>query len=204
MEEGIHFFDEGKTMSELTHDVLWRRLKYMLSPQWDFYYTLRGRFENAVVLEVGFGTGIGVLQYAPFAAHVDAIELDAGAVHFAESTFPLTNVSWIKQDLLEFENRSYAYDYVIMIEVLEHIRDYASALSKIRSLLKPGGQFIMSARNVNADLRRWKDLHEREWKSQKLVHELGNCFNSVELFDYTLRNEQDVDTSLTPLFAVCK
>jgi len=191
-------------LQESEHDVLWHRLKYMLSPQWDFYYSLRGRFENATVLEVGFGTGIGILQYAPFAAHVDAIELDAGAIHFAESTFPLTNVSWIKQDLLEFDNESYSYDYIIMIEVLEHIQNYEKALLKICSLLKPGGQFIMSARNINADLRRWKDLHEREWKSQELVQELGYFFDSVNLFDYTLRSEQDADTHLTPLFAVCK
>ncbi len=44
--------------------VLWRRLPYMLSPQLDIYERLWPFVRRKRVLEVGFGTGIGVLQYA--------------------------------------------------------------------------------------------------------------------------------------------
>ena len=190
-------------MSNQAHDVLWRRLRYQLTPQWDIYKSLDNRFKGKVVLEVGFGTGAGVLQYASTARRVDAIELDPGAVDFAQKTFPIKNVNWIVGDITEYKTHAH-YDAVVMIETLEHVPDYKSALSNIRNLLNPGGELIMSARNANADLRRWKDLHEREWTSGELVDELRPFFEEVWIYDWSLENLQTGFTTLTPLIAIAR
>ena len=190
-------------MQNQAHDVLWRRLRYMLTPQWDIYRSLDSRFAGLRVLEVGFGTGGGVLQYAPSARLVDAIEIDPGAVDFANKTFPLNNVNWTEGDICTFQTRV-RYDAVVMIETLEHIADYKAALTNIRNLLHPGGELVMSARNANADLRRWKDLHEREWTSGELVDELRPFFEDVWLYDWSLTDLQTGFTSLTPLMAVAR
>jgi len=188
-------------MSNQAHDVLWRRLRYQLSPQWDIYKSLETRFAGLRVLEVGFGTGAGVLQYAPAARLVDAIEIDLGAVDFAQKTFPLNNVNWLEGDITDPDLRGH-YDAVVMIETLEHVPDYKAALTNIRNLLHPGGELIMSARNANADLRRWKELHEREWTSGELVDELRPFFEDVWIYDWSLENLQTGFTSLTPLIAI--
>jgi 2-polyprenyl-3-methyl-5-hydroxy-6-metoxy-1,4-benzoquinol methylase len=190
-------------MQNQAHDILWRRLRYFLTPQFDIYASLFSRFAGRRVLEVGFGTGGGVLQYASSARLVDAIEIDPGAVDFANKTFPLNNVNWIEGDICTFQTRI-RYDAVVMIETLEHIPDYKSALTNIRKLLHPGGDLVMSARNANADLRRWKDLHEREWTSGELVDELRPFFEDVWLYDWSLTDLQTGFTSLTPLVAVAR
>ena len=61
----------------------------------------------------------------------------------------------------------------------------------------------MTARNRHADLRR-NDLHEREWTAKELKDNLGEFFLDVKLFDYTLQNEVDETTRITPLIAVAR
>ena len=148
---------------------------YMLSPQWDIYQSLRYQFRGKDVLEVGFGTGFGVVQYASFANSVQAIELDYGAIDFAKKAFPLRNVQWSCNDITVMNGAYNIYDAVIMIEALEHIEDWQLALHNIMNLLKPGGKLYMSARNRNADLRR-NDLHEREWTAAELRDNLKIYF----------------------------
>lgn len=190
-------------MSEAAHDVLWRRAKYLLTPQHDIYQNLREKVMGASVLEVGFGTGAGVLQYAMGAEYVDAIEIDPGAVHFAQEMFPLSNVRWIEADITSWYS-AIPYDFAIMIETLEHISEWRLALTAITAMLRDGGYLIMSARNANADLRRWKDIHEREWMAEELLDALSNFFSQVRLYDYTLQELQSEETHLTPLIAVAK
>jgi len=192
----------GSTSNELAHDVLWRRLTYSLTPQWDFYVSLRKRFYGHRVLEVGFGTGAGVLQYCHDAIQVNAIEVDPGAVAFAARMFPTPNVIWMQGDITDFNIGM--YHSIVMIETLEHILDYQTALKNIYSMLHPGGQLIMSARNKNTDLRRAKELHIREWTAEQLYDELDAVFDEVYLKDYTLTSSLDIDTRITPVFAVAK
>lgn len=191
-------------MNEATHDVLWRRLKYILTPQWDIYESLRTKLRGTGrVLEVGFGTGAGVVMYALEAEWVDAIEVDPGAVHFAQAMFPLRNVNWIEANILSYHpNRM--YDAVVMVETLEHIQDWQAALENIWRLLKVGGCLIMTARNRNADLRRWKDLHEREWSAGEFSSALLEYFGDCELYDYSLEHKQTNDTKLTPLIGIAR
>ena len=190
-------------MNDTAHGVLWRRLKYSLTPQHDMYKSIRGHVKGASVLEVGFGTGAGVMQYAMAAERVDAIEIDSGAVHFAREMFPLSNVNWIEADITNWYSAE-PYDYVVMIETLEHVKDYRTALTAIYAMLKDGGSLIMSARNAQADLRRWKDLHERELTGTELIDMLLGFFPQVHLYDYSLQEEQGEDTRLTPIIAICK
>jgi 2-polyprenyl-3-methyl-5-hydroxy-6-metoxy-1,4-benzoquinol methylase len=190
-------------MDNQSHEVMWRRIRYMLSPQWDIYTSLRGRFKGKNVLEVGFGTGAGVLQYCYDARKVDAIDPDPGAVDFAQKSFPVANVDWLLDDIVGYEAPQ-RYHAVVMIETLEHIPDWRKALENIHSKLVNGGELVMSARNKNADLRRWKDLHEREWDAFELQSALSEYFAEVLLYDYSLSELQEHTTTRTPLVAVAK
>ena len=190
-------------MSNDAHDVMWRRIRYMLTPQWDIYTSLQKRFRGQRVLEVGFGTGAGVLQYCGDAKWVDAIDPDPGAVDFVKKCFPITNINWMLGDITTFE-LPHKYDAVVMIETLEHIPNWEKALSKIQSLLVNGGILVMSARNKNSDLRRWKDLHEREWSAHEVESALLGFFPVVTMYDFSLTQIQDKNTRLTPLVAVAK
>lgn len=183
------------------NDILWRRFGYALSPQLDIYKYLAEHLVGKCVLEVGFGTGIGVLQYAPGAKYVCAIEIDPLAVDFAKRCFPVEGIAWMEADVLTFSCG--LYDAVVMIEVLEHIADWEAALANVVALLNTSGKLYISARNANASLRK-NDLHEREWTAPEFRDSLLNYFSSVDLYDYSLSKMLPIDTRQTPLMAVAR
>jgi 2-polyprenyl-3-methyl-5-hydroxy-6-metoxy-1,4-benzoquinol methylase len=182
--------------------ILWRRLRYMLTPQFDLYKNIAQHMHGKDVLEVGFGTGFGTVQLAQYAGFISAIEPDADAVKFAKQVLPIKNVLWLQRDITKIPTKPF-FDAVVMVETLEHIANWKKALSNIHKALKPYGSLYMTARNRNADLRR-NDLHEREWSGQELANALGEFFLDVKLYDYTLTNELTADTHTTPLIAVAR
>jgi 2-polyprenyl-3-methyl-5-hydroxy-6-metoxy-1,4-benzoquinol methylase len=175
----------------------------MLTPQWDLYSSIAKRIAAGGVLEVGFGTGAGVLQYAHRANFVDALEIDPEAVKFAKLTWPVENVNWWQADIRTYDNDK-RYTHAIAVEVLEHIPNWHIALDNIARLLLREGLFYMTARNANADLSRWTDLHERELTSVELVGHLREHFREVYLYDWSLQHLQPEDTHITPLTAICR
>jgi 2-polyprenyl-3-methyl-5-hydroxy-6-metoxy-1,4-benzoquinol methylase len=183
-------------------EVLWRRLGYMLSPQLDIYKSLDGWVEGKDVLDIGFGTGFGTLQFIALARSVSGIELDREAVAFAQHCIPGIDWQWgdISRPISYFQKE---YDVILMIEVLEHVQDWQAALKNVREVLRPGGKIIISARNAFADLRK-NDLHEREWTAKEFSESLGRYFTNVRLYDYRLENELDISTRQTPLVAIAQ
>jgi 2-polyprenyl-3-methyl-5-hydroxy-6-metoxy-1,4-benzoquinol methylase len=177
-------------------DVLWRRMAYMLSPQLDIYSHIAPHLKGKDVLEVGFGTGMGTLQFTPYARWIEAIEPDCEAVNFANKTLPGQAI-WLQGDITTTRPAG-RHDAVVMIEVLEHVKDWRLALANVYKTLKPGGVLYMSARNANADLRR-NELHEREWTASEFRAALQEFFPTVELYDYTLTTVQGDTTRMTPL-----
>jgi len=189
----------------MSEDILWHRLRYFMSPQWDVYLSLRDHLRGQPqVLEVGFGTAAGSMLYADRVGHLTGIEINRDAVEFAKAMYPLENVDWIHADILDFASPT-KFSAILAIEVLEHIPDWLGAVQNIRDLLvDPGGEFIMSARNANADLRRAKSQHERELIAEDIVSALEEFFPNVTIYDYTLARIQDRDTRVTPILAVCR
>lgn len=180
------------------NDILWRRLRYMLTPQFDLYANIGKLAQGKDVLDVGCGTGFGMLQFLPYAKRVVGLEPDPYAVAFARTAFPFLDVVEARVDGAELSVGT--FDLIVMVEVLEHIGWWRMALANVRKLLKPGGQFVMTAKNSNADLHR-NELHEREWTAQELASSLKEFFPEVKLCDYRLQPVPD-DTHITPLIAV--
>lgn len=179
--------------------IIWRRLRYMLCPQADMYLHLVPLVHDKTVLEVGFGTGFGVLQYAVAADKIDAIETDRDAVNWALESVPLANVRWLLRDITAGP-MDRQYDVVVAFEVLEHIDRWQAALCNIGRALAPGGVAYISRPNANADLRKNAN-HVEEWSAGRFAYELSVYFNRVELVDYTLVNRIGFDTTVTPMVA---
>lgn len=174
----------------------------MLSPQMDIYKSIAQRLNHERVLDIGFGTGFGTLQLSENGASLTGVENDKEAVEFAQWCIP--GAEWYWGDIsrgVEYVGKD--YDVAIMIEVLEHIPDWKAALANVVSVLKDGGEFYISARNANADLRK-NELHEREWTAKEFKEALSEFFEEVVLYDYKLENIQDTSTRMTPLVAWCK
>ena len=97
------------------------------------------------VLEFACGTGIVTLRIAPHVARLRAIdisdEMAARAAAKAEAA-GLSNVLVSNTDLFDPSLPEGAFDAVLAYNVLCYVEDLQGLLSRVRSLLKPGGVFL--------------------------------------------------------------
>lgn len=180
-------------------NILDRRLRYYLSPQWDIYKSIAPHVAGKNVIEIGFGTGLGTTMISQSAATVYAVDSDPGLVALAQDLFPMRNVNWLHKGVDDLPADD--FDAAVMIEVLEHVPDWRGAMHNVWNSLAPGGKLYISARNANADLRK-NELHEREWTAGQFRNAMLEYFKDVRLWDYTLSQQQDTNTRMTPLIAV--
>jgi SAM-dependent methyltransferase len=99
---------------------------------------LHSRRPRRRILDVGCGDGLFFDRLQRF-GQVEGIEPDASLVH---------DPRWRPQiKIAPLEPGSFApdaYDLVLMLDVLEHIADDASAVREIARVLRPGGVFVFS------------------------------------------------------------
>lgn len=83
------------------------------------------------------------------------------------------------------------FDVVVMLEVLEHLKDDVRALNIINSLLKKGGHLIISVpnkdpRHVINPVKYFE--HERHYSNEDLVRKLKNAGFEIEHFNVVESN----------------
>lgn len=181
--------------------VIWRRLAYMLTPQLDLYEALHDFVRNKRVLEVGFGTGMGTVQYHAYAEYVDAIELDWPAFHFASKALPLRNVRWIRDDFAAPAKHYRNYGFIVMIEVLEHIPNAAAALHNFYKAMQPGGYGVITVPNANRYRKRAERLNVQEWDPPSFIEFLNGHFDDAWQLNSNLMSSVDMGTRESPLIA---
>jgi len=99
------------------------------------------------VLDLGCGGGkLGAAIKRRQDAHVTGIELNPAAVDAACQRLDEVFIGDIQRDGIEFPPES--FDCVICADILEHLRDPAKVLRKIRRWLTPEGTLVTSIPNV--------------------------------------------------------
>jgi len=98
------------------------------------------------VLDVGCSSGYLSSQLAARGNVVVGIELDPEAAREAEAFCERVVVGDVESMELPFEPAS--FDVVLLGDVIEHLRNPARALARLRPLLRPGGRLVLSTPNV--------------------------------------------------------
>ena len=144
---------------------------------------------------------IGIAQLigtaVDFAVFCAAIPSD-----FANFVFPMDKIYWMHADICSGEGLG-KYDAVVMIETIEHIENWQLALERVYDRLEYNGILIISTPNANGTFIK-NPLHGDEWTAQQFYDRLRVHFNEVKLYDFSLENEQDLESRQTPLVAVCR
>ena len=73
--------------------ILWNRLRYMLSPQFDAYEQVAEQTHGRIA-DIGCGTGFGTHLLANGGNTVFAYEVDSEALKFAQRAFPSDRVTY--------------------------------------------------------------------------------------------------------------
>jgi len=177
--------------------ILWNRMKYLLSPQFDIYREV-AKVVSGKVADIGFGTGFGS-HLLTHRAKVIGYEIDENAIKFASDVFPYMTFKY--GDIREGIKMESSFDFVIMIDVIEHIRQDKKALENARKMLRPNGKLILSTPNRLSRYRK-SNNHIREYAPKEFEGILKRTFNSVEVLDYQLKPL--VSQYMNPLIAVCR
>ena len=179
--------------------IIWNRLKYVLSPQFDIYEQI-SKVVRGHVADIGSGTGFGTHLLAMNAKSVIGYEVDKDALRFAEKVFPIKSLSFLYGDIQKEINNG-PYDFVIMVDVIEHLKYDKRALLNVKEMLSKRGQLILSTPNRLSRYRK-SDNHIREYAPKELEGLLSTVFVDVSLRDHNLAPL--ASQYQNPILAVCR
>jgi 2-polyprenyl-3-methyl-5-hydroxy-6-metoxy-1,4-benzoquinol methylase len=180
---------------------LWSRLRYVLSPQFDIYEQA-AKIVHGKVADIGSGTGFGTHLLTRNASQVDGYDVDEAAYNFAKRSFSNGHIEFYNESITGtiVGNFIGGYDFITMIDVIEHIQEDKLAVQNVRRILKDGGAFICSTPNRLSRYRK-SDYHIREYSPDNLRGLLEGVFKSVTLMDYQLKPlESDYEN---PMIGMC-
>lgn len=99
------------------------------------------------VLELGCGTGSTALAHAAHVRHILATDFSPNMIAIAEEKRRgegIENVTFRTASLEDFDAEGATFDAVFVLNLIHLLENPVSALTRIHSLLKPGGVFIQS------------------------------------------------------------
>ena len=112
------------------------------------------------VLEFGCGTGSTALVHAPHVRHIRAIDISTKMIEIAQSKADAENISNVTFETLTIEQLDVpgeSLDAVLGLSVLHLLEHKEEAISKVHSILKPGGIFVSSTACLG-DTMKWFKL----------------------------------------------
>lgn len=99
------------------------------------------------VLDIACGVGYGTHSLGEAGAkRVDGVDISETTVAYAKQHYQTEAVQFHLGDVTQFDP-GYRYDVITSFETIEHVDDYAAALSNLYKLLHPGGLLIISTPN---------------------------------------------------------
>lgn len=112
------------------------------------------------LLEVGFGQGTDLIQYAKGGAEVYGVDITPNHKSLAEQNFTFRDMKakLFLEDAsdLHFENNY--FDKVVSFGVLHHTPDIEKCVKEVHRVLKPNGEFIISLYHRNSVFFIWLKL----------------------------------------------
>jgi 2-polyprenyl-3-methyl-5-hydroxy-6-metoxy-1,4-benzoquinol methylase len=100
------------------------------------------------VLDVGTATGTVAGALRDGGARVWGVEIDQAAAKQAARVCEQVVIGDVEQIDLNAELDQHEFDWVLLLDVLEHLRDPLTTLKRCTALLAPGGRTLISIPNV--------------------------------------------------------
>lgn len=162
-------------------NLFWARVdhtQYFNADQMTHYEIVAGyllqRFDRETphyIADIGCGPGhmqAALRRYFP-AARLVGMDYAQSAINMAQQLVP--DAVFVRGDVTDCGLPDAAFDLVLCIECLEHIRDYDKALDEIWRILKPGGALVLTVPNGAID--KGAPYHVNFWTQTEIVDLLG-------------------------------
>lgn len=108
--------------------------------------------EGGKLLDIGCGFGAVLAEMAKFPEwELSGVEIGDNAIAYARDRVPSATIHEGTVDDVDFEEGS--FDCIMMITVLEHVKDPAAVLERITKWLAPGGLLVIQTPHVEPFIR---------------------------------------------------
>ncbi len=139
------------------------------------------------VLDYGCGRGDYVKEMSLYTKEVIGIDID---ITLAQRTFPDLKFRKIASAAIDMPDA--AFDWIICINVIEHVHDHDALLDEFRRLLKPEGKLFITTFDIDFMLHKihYDPTHLIEWtrhEFESLISErfkIISSFRAASMFNY--------------------
>lgn len=161
------------------------------------------------VLDVGSGRGWFSLHTAEQGAHVTALDLSEANLQRLKELNP--DITTVLADACEYNPADIAFDWVVALEILEHLVEPKAAIQNWKKLLKPNGKLLITVPykevlrytlciHCNQKTPVNAHLHSFDRESLiKLLNHHGFWVKETRLFSHKLLSHLRVNSFLKPL-----
>ncbi len=141
------------------------------------------------VLDAGCGTGAGAFLLSKIAKKVVAIDTDHDAIDYSRQKYRRRNLTYKNISILDVQVKN-KFDIIVSLQVIEHMEQVETYLTKIKEPLKPTGTAIFSTPNFLTQSYNENPYHVHEYTAEELLALLKRYFQTVNL--YGLHGDKDV------------
>jgi len=176
-------------MTEITNTgeriLLAKETPLMIARHFRAYQYALGYCRAKLVLDIGSGDGYGSHYLSGAAKSVIGLDYSAEAVQYAREKYSKANLTYRQLDVKDLHTIPDKFDAICCFQVIEHLADTDLFLKNIRSLLAPGGVFIVSTCNIKdsspGQATPANKFHVKEYTYQEFKELLEKYFGSVSI-----------------------
>lgn len=139
-------------------------------------YVVKGRLaflnnlkinNNSKILDVGSGnSSITYYIKKKYQCKIEGIEPSKKAVNFAKKN----GLNVFNGTLEDYNNSSEKFDYILLIHLIEHLKDPKNSMKKLYSLLNKKGKIVIACPNVNSIERKIFKKYWDGWDMPRHIH----------------------------------
>lgn len=138
--------------------------------------------KNKLVLDVACGSGYGSYYLLEKGAkQVVGIDIDQKTIEYAKKRYKKKNLIFIKGSAENLPLQEKAFDLVVSLETIEHLKNQHLFLKEIKRVLRKDGLFVMSTPNALV-YPKGNIFHTQEFTPKRFETLLLRHFKNLRLF----------------------
>lgn len=136
---------------------------------------------NSKVLDYGCGAGDYAVHFSSISNNV--VGLDRDVTRAKKSS---KSVRWIAHSATKLPFASNTFDYLIFVNVIEHMHDYEGTMKEVLRVLKKGGKLFITTYDTEFLLHKilYDKTHLYEWTEPEFTDFVGQYVQVIQAFKY--------------------
>jgi len=133
------------------------------------------------VLDYGCGAGDYAIHFSTISKNV--VGLDRDVAHAKKDS---KAVRWVAHSNTKLPFSANTFDFIICVNVIEHMYDFSGTMSEIRRVLKKGGKLFITTYDTEFILHKilYDSTHLYEWSEPEFTDFVGKYFRVLQAFKY--------------------